>query len=81
MGSERELLLGRIRLALTGDDASGDDIISVLPRPGELDRLEKAAWIALQSWRDDAELRASSSRLEGYAMQRLQELSVSLLRV
>ena len=81
MGREREFLLGRIRLALAGDDAGDEQLVTSLPNPSALDRLEKAAWIALDLWADDAELRASHCRWEHFERQRLQDLSVSLLTV
>lgn len=78
MEREREVLLRRIRLALAGDDV-GDDLAASLPNPGTLDRLEKAAWIALHSWRDDAEIRSANSLWEHFGRQRLEDLSASLV--
>ncbi len=79
MGRERDLLLDSIRLVLAGNEARSDDVLAILPYPAALDRIEKAAWIALKSWRDDVELRASHSRLDRFVRQRLEDLSVSLV--
>jgi len=78
MGRERDFLLSRIRLALAGHAVRTEELASHLPHPAALDRLEKAALIALHSWSDDAELRASLHRLDGFGRQRLHDLSVSL---
>lgn len=81
MGRERDFLLGRIRLALAGHAIRTEELTSTLPNPDVLDRLEKAALIALYSWNDDAELRALHSRWDRFARQRLQDLSISLAAV
>lgn len=78
MGREREFLLARIKLALDGHAVGADELASGLPNPGGLDRLEKAALIALYSWSADAEIRALHRRWERFGRQRLQDLSASL---
>lgn len=78
MGRERDFLLSSIRLALAGHAIPAEELATTLPYPAALDRLEKAALIALHSWSDDAELRASHHRLDRFGRQRLHDLSVSL---
>ena len=72
-------MLSSIQLALAGNDARNGGFIDQIFNPGDLDRIEKAAWIALKSWRDDAELRALNSRLDRFVRHRLEDLSVSLV--
>lgn len=78
MGRERDFLINYIRQALAGRSVDGDQLASTLPFPASLDRLEKAALIALHSWAEDAEFRASYGRWERFGRQRLEDLSVSL---
>lgn len=78
MGRERDFLINSIRLALAGHAIRGEELASTLPYPATLDRLEKAALIALDCWSEDAELRSSYSRWDRFGRQRLHDLSVSL---
>jgi hypothetical protein len=78
MGPERDFLINIIRQALAGHAVRLEELASTIPHPAALDRLEKAALIALHSWNDDAELRASHRRWDRFGRQRLQDLSVSL---
>lgn len=74
MGRERDLLLDSIRHALAGNDAGADGLSARLPNPTALDRIEKAAWIALSNWHDETELRASHHSWDCFAKQRLRHL-------
>jgi hypothetical protein len=78
MGLERDFLINSIRLALAGHPTLAEEIASTVPHPAGLDRLEKAALIALDSWNDDAGLRALHSRWDRFGRQRLHDLLVSL---
>ena len=78
MGRERDFLINSIRLALAGHAIGAEEMASTLPHPAALDRLEKAALIALNAWSEDAELRALHRRWDRFGRQRLHDLSVSL---
>ena len=78
MGQERDYLINSIRRALAGQVIRAEELTSTFPHPALLDRLEKAALIALHSWNDDAEIRALHRRWDRFGRQRLQDLSVSL---
>lgn len=62
---------------LASNDARNNDLFTRLSYPCAPDRIEKAAWIALLSWRDDAGFRALNSRLDRFVRQKLEDLSVS----
>ena len=78
MGRERDFLINYIRQALAGQVIDCEHLASTLPYPASLDRLEKAALIALQSWDEDAGFRSSHCVWERFGRQRLHDLSVSL---
>lgn len=75
------MLIDYLSLALAGHVIRAEDLASNLPHPGALNRLEKAALIALDCWSEDAELRASHRLWDRFGRQRLQDLSASLAMV
>lgn len=78
MGEYRDSLLRLIRLALASGKAGAADVGSALPDPRILDPVEKAAWIELYFWSENADLRASDQRWERWSTDRLRHLLASL---
>lgn len=78
MGEYRETLLGLIRLVLANHKVAAGELDSAVPDPSKLDSLEKAAWIALRFWNDDAQIRASDHRWARWGTDRLRHLIACL---
>lgn len=78
MGAHRDTLLELIRHALASSKADIVDLLSAVPDPRALDRIEKAAWIELSFWGDNAALRASDQRMERWSTERLKHLLACL---
>lgn len=72
MRTENAALLGACRAALDGESFDSVDFVSKVPDPKHLSRTEKAAWIKLRFWEDEATnaaihpalMRSNHSRLE-----------------
>lgn len=78
MGMYRDSLLRLIRLALESGKVGAGDLGSALPDPRALDAVEKAAWIELHFWSENANLRALDRRWERWSTDRLRHLLASL---
>jgi hypothetical protein len=74
----RAFLLSQVSLALDRDQVSLVDLSSVVPDPSALRPAEKAAWIELHYWEDDAAIRSSSRPFRDYSVRRLRHLLHSL---
>jgi hypothetical protein len=78
MGEHRDILLRLIRAALANGKADATELESDLPDPRTLDPVEKAAWIELYFWSEDAHLRTSDLRWERWGTERLRHLLACL---
>ena len=78
MGDASVFLSGQIVLALDGSDVSVSKLSSILPDPSKLSPTEKAAWIELHYWGNEAVLRSSSERFQEFSVSRLRHLLRSL---
>lgn len=74
MSEASGFLSNLILLALGGQEVSVSELVSHLPDPSKLSPAEKAAWIELHSWGDEAVLRSSSEPLKSYSVKRLRRL-------
>ena len=81
MGEASVFLSGQMALALDGSEVSLSELTSVLPDPSILSPAEKAAWIELRYWGDEAVLRSNSERLKDFSVNRLRHLLRSLKRL
>jgi hypothetical protein len=78
MGEHRDSLERLIRLALASSQTCTADLEACLPDPRTLDAVEKAAWIELFFWSEDAHLRTSDRRWERWGTDRLRHLLACL---
>ncbi|MFO6428740.1 hypothetical protein ACLBKT_01485 [Erythrobacter sp. W302b] len=78
MGEHRNSLERLIRLALANSQNWAAELESGLPDPRTLDAVEKAAWIELFFWSEDAHLRTSDRRWERWRTERLRHLLACL---
>ncbi len=78
MGKHCDILERLIRFALTNSKAVAAELKSDLPDPRTLDPVEKAAWIELCFWSEDAQLRATDYRWERWGTERLRHLLARL---
>ena len=78
MGEHRESLSALIRHALANRKTDAGDLELAVPDPRVLDAVEKAAWIELFFWSEDAPLRTSDHRWERWGTERLRHLLANL---
>lgn len=74
MGEERRTILRLIRLVLTEKIRGAGELKSALPDPRSLGPVEKAAWIELYFWGDDADVGISDYRWQSWSAERLRHL-------
>jgi hypothetical protein len=78
MGEHSDSLERLIRLALANSQTCAADLEACLPDPRTLDAVEKAAWIELFFWSEDAHLRTLDRRWERWGTDRLRHLLACL---
>ena len=74
MESAREILTDSCQSALTGAGFDRSKFMQLLPDPRLLNRKEKAAWIELRYWDDNAGLRKDHPAIEAFSQSRMQDL-------
>ena len=74
METETSALLGACRAALDGEGFDSADFLSKVPDPKHLSRTEKAAWIKLRFWEDEATNSLAHPALMQSNRSRLQSL-------
>jgi len=66
--------------ALAGEDFSSLEIVEALPDPRMLTARQKALWVGLHCWNDEAPARGSHPAIAAFSQTRLRDLSERLGR-